>query len=147
MSYGDPSFPFAHIVFFSLADRSRVTRRRFIAACHEYLGKGHAGLTHFSVGARATEMQRDVSDLGFDVAMHMIFDSKASYEEYTQAPSHQAFITATAGMSTGRRVFDSYLIVHDEAGIPTEGMDAEESVAGARDDAEGGRTGEPSTRR
>ena len=108
MSSNEHSFPFAHIVFFTLTDRKETTRSRFIDACHRYLG-GHDGQTHFSVGARATEMKRPVSDQDFKIAMHMIFDGKSAYEAYTRHPNHDEFITATAGMSTTRRVFDSYL--------------------------------------
>ena len=109
MSSDGQNMPFAHMVFFTLADRSMTTRTRFVEACHRYLG-GHDGQTHFSVGTRATEMQRPVSDLGFNVAMHMVFSDKAAYEAYTRDPRHEEFITATAGLSTDRRVFDSYLI-------------------------------------
>lgn len=109
MSSDESNIPFAHMVFFTLTDRSMTTRTRFVEACHRYLA-GHDGQTHFSVGTRATEMQRPVNDLSFNVAMHMIFIDKEAYEAYTRDPRHEEFVTATAGLSTDRRVFDSYLI-------------------------------------
>jgi hypothetical protein len=54
-------------------------------------------------------MQRDVNALDFDVAMNMVFDRLGSYQAYLKDPRHDEFITASAGMSTGRKVYDSYL--------------------------------------
>jgi len=99
---------FAHMVFFQLMDLSEHAIDTFLDACVEYLS-GHPGQVHFSVGLRAVDIARDVSDTSFDVSMHIIFESKKKYDEYAASESHEAFITATAGMSTGRRVLDSYI--------------------------------------
>jgi hypothetical protein len=80
----------------------------FIEACVNYLS-GHPGQVHFSVGLRAVDIARDVSDVSFDVSMHIVFDSRASYNLYAASNQHEVFITETAGLSTGRRVFDSYI--------------------------------------
>jgi hypothetical protein len=101
-------FPFAHMVFFQLADRTPTMMTKYIEACEKYLS-GHPGQILFSVGPRDVEIQRDVSAVDFDIAMHMVFENRAVYDEYASDPRHEEFITATAGMSTGRRVFDSYL--------------------------------------
>jgi hypothetical protein len=39
----------------------------------------------------------------------MIFDSLASYDLYREHSRHLEFITVSAGMSTARKVYDSYL--------------------------------------
>ena len=100
--------PFAHMVYFKLMDIADPVVDEFIACCVKYLS-GHDGQVHFSVGLRAVDIQRDVSDSSFDVAMHMIFANRAKYDEYAKTERHDEFITATAGMSTGRRVLDSYI--------------------------------------
>lgn len=101
-------FPFAHMVFFQLADRNPALMSKYIDACKRYLS-GHAGQVLFAVGPRDIEIQRDVSALDFDVAMHIVFENRDAYDAYAADPRHEEFITETAGMSTGRRVFDSYL--------------------------------------
>ncbi len=76
--------------------------------CVEYLSE-HKGQVHFSLGARATEMVREVNNLVFDVAMNMIFESIEDYLNYQHDPRHLEFITMSAGMSSTRSVFDSYI--------------------------------------
>ncbi len=96
------------MVFFQLADRNPALMSKYIDACKRYLS-GHAGQVLFAVGPRDIEIQRDVSALDFDVAMHIVFENRDAYDAYAADPRHEEFITETAGMSTGRRVFDSYL--------------------------------------
>jgi hypothetical protein len=99
---------FAHMVFFELMDLSDHAIGTFLDACVTYLS-GHPGQVHFSVGLRAVDIARDVSDTGFDVAMHIIFEDRGKYDEYATSDNHEEFITVTAGMSPDRRVFDSYI--------------------------------------
>jgi len=99
---------FAHCTFFRLADTSDSVMRFFMEACKKHLS-GHEGMVHFSVGCRALSIRRDVSALDFDVAMHMIFSDYKSYQDYAASDRHQVFITETAGMSTGRIVYDSFI--------------------------------------
>ena len=98
----------AHMVFFSLADATEAMIKQYEGYCYQYLS-GHPGQVHFSVGARVVDIQRDVSASDFDVAMHIIFDSRKSYNAYAKSSRHEEFITQTAGLSNGRRVFDTYL--------------------------------------
>ena len=107
---------FAHIVFFQLLDLSDPGVDTFIDYCVKYLAN-HNGQIHFSVGLRAVDINRDVTDAAFDVAMHVIFENRAAYDAYAASQAHQDFITETAGMSTGRRVFDSY-VERAIAGLP-----------------------------
>jgi len=100
--------PFCHMVYFKMADRLPKTRARFIEYCQEHLS-GYAGQTYFSVGPRDVEMRRDVNARDFDVTMNMIFKSKKFYEEYANADRHKEFIFKTAGMSTARKVYDSFI--------------------------------------
>lgn len=111
----DHPYPFAHMTYFALADQSPKFVEDFVAYCKRYLG-GHPDQRHFSLATRALEINRDVSVLDFDVAMHMIFRTKSAYDDYLKDPRHDEFITVTAGMSTGRRVFDSY--IQEETNLP-----------------------------
>jgi hypothetical protein len=102
------STPLVHITYFRLVDRAPTTIRRFLSLCQKYLSK-HEGQTYFSLGLRATEMVRDVNVLTFDVAMNMIFADIDAYTKYQHNNRHVEFITQSAGMSSARSVFDSYL--------------------------------------
>lgn len=110
--------PFAHMFFFQLCDQSPELVARFIGLCKKYLG-GHPGQQHFSIGTRALEIHRDVSGTNFEVSVHMIFDDIDAFNSYSASPTHEAFITESAGMSPQRIVYDSYLmleILPDDAG-------------------------------
>lgn len=114
MKKPDSEQMFAHIVFFSLPDRSPSVCQRFIDACKKFLD-GHPGLIHFSLAKRDVEMTRPVVDQNFDFAMHMIFESKGAYEAYARHKRHEEFITVAGSISNHRRVFDSLLIAQDAA--------------------------------
>jgi hypothetical protein len=96
------------MVFFQLLDLSDPAVDVFLDNCVKFLS-GHDGQVHFSLGLRAIDIQRDVSDSAFDVAMHIVFENRGKYDDYAASQPHQDFITETAGMSTGRRVLDSYI--------------------------------------
>jgi hypothetical protein len=106
--YKSESRPFAHMFFFQLSDTSRELVDDFIELCRRYLS-GHPGQQHFSVGVRALEINRDVSGTNFEVSVHMIFENIAAFNDYSQSPEHEDFITQSAGMSPERIVYDSYL--------------------------------------
>jgi hypothetical protein len=105
----DHPFQFSHAIYFSLADRASTTVRAFTDACVKYLS-GHHGQLGFIMGTRALDQHRDVNVTDFDISLHMLFDSAASYQLYQSNGRHEEFITVTAGMSNARRVFDSYLL-------------------------------------
>jgi len=100
--------PFAHMFFFQLCDTSPELVTRFIELCRKYLGD-HPGQRHFSIGVRALEIHRDVSGTNFEVSVHMIFDDIDAFNSYSNSPTHEDFITESAGMSPERIVYDSYL--------------------------------------
>ena len=102
------SKPFAHMFFFQLSDTSPELVDRFVELCRKYLG-GHPGQRHFSIGIRALEINRDVSGKNFEVSVHMIFDNIGAFNDYSASPTHEEFITESAGMSPERIVYDSYL--------------------------------------
>lgn len=95
--------------FFQLSDTSSELIDSFVELCRKYLG-GHPGQRYFSIGIRALEINRDVSRKNFEVSVHMIFDNIDVFNDYSASPIHEEFITASAGMSPERIVYDSYLI-------------------------------------
>ena len=108
LHYKGTNGPFAHMFFFELADTDQRFMDHFISLCTRYLG-GHPSQRHFSVGVRALEVNRNVSATAFEVSVHMIFESKKAYDEYSTDPKHEKFISESAGMSPNRIVYDSYL--------------------------------------
>jgi hypothetical protein len=100
--------PLAHIVFFTLAERTPENRAKLVANCKKYLDK-HEGLTHFSVGVNAPEYDREVNDRDYDVAIHLVFATAKDQNAYQTAPRHLEFIKESKSLWSKVRVFDSYI--------------------------------------
>ena len=98
----------AHDVYFSLKDNSPQAKEKLIVACKKYL-TDHPGTAWFAVGPLADEMKRDVNDRDFDVALHLVFKSKAAHNQYSKAERHMKFIEENKENWKKVRVFDSYL--------------------------------------
>lgn len=96
----------SHDVYFSLNDASPAAREALVAACKKYL-TGHPGVVAFSAGVLASELDRPVNDRDFDVALHMVFDGRASHDKYQDAPRHKQFIEENQKNWKKVRVFDS----------------------------------------
>ncbi len=97
----------AHIVFFALHESTPANRQKLVAACHRYL-TGHPGEVSFSVGTVA-DLARDVNDRDFDVALHVVFESRAAHDAYQTAARHLKFIEENKADWKKVRVFDSNL--------------------------------------
>jgi len=104
----EPGPELAHMVFFELEDASEAQVAKLVAACRKHLS-GHPGTLYFSVGTRAKEHVRDVNQKDFDVALHLVFESKAAHDAYQTAPRHLRFIEENRANWKSVRVFDSYL--------------------------------------
>ncbi|HEX4000455.1 MAG TPA: Dabb family protein [Pirellulales bacterium] len=98
----------AHIVFFALKDSSAAARQQLADACQRYL-TGHPGEVSFSVGTPA-DLARDVNDRDFDVALHIVFETRAAHDAYQTAPRHLKFIDECKANWKKVRVFDSNLV-------------------------------------
>ena len=79
----------AHIVFFTLKDNSAEKRRALVDACRHYLD-GHDGTEFFGVGTRTPDLQREVNDQTFDVALHVIFSSREAHDALSDSRSAPA---------------------------------------------------------
>jgi hypothetical protein len=98
----------AHNVYFSLNDNSDAAKDRLIAACKKYLS-GHPGTVFFAAGGLAKELDRPVNDRDFDVALHVIFESKDAHDRYQKDARHLKFIEENTSNWKKVRVFDSYV--------------------------------------
>ena len=96
----------AHNVYFTLEDRSDEAIDKLVAACHQYL-KEHPGVCFFAAGKLEPELARPVNDRDFDVALHVVFDSRASHDTYQDAEAHHQFIEENKSNWAKVRVFDS----------------------------------------
>jgi len=96
----------AHNVFFQLEDSSEPAVEKLIADCKRYLAP-HEGIVFFACGSLAKELNRDVNDRDFDVALHIVFRTKADHDAYQSTPGHQQFIEANKENWKQVRVFDS----------------------------------------
>jgi hypothetical protein len=99
--------PLAHIVFFALKEPTPVNQRKLLAACHRHL-TGHPGEISFSVGTLAN-LAREVNDRDFDVALHIVFETRAAHDAYQTSARHQKFIDENKADWKKVRVFDSNL--------------------------------------
>ena len=50
-----------------------------------------------------------MNDRAFDVALHVVFEDKASHDVYQTAPRHEAFIEECKSNWKQVRVFDAYV--------------------------------------
>ena len=96
----------AHMVYFTLLDPSEENKQRMLAACHKYL-TGHPGVVFYGAGTCATCYDRPVNDRGFDIALQVVFDSRASHDAYQTAPRHLQFIEENKPLWKQVRVFDA----------------------------------------
>lgn len=98
----------AHSVYFALKDPSAQARQRLLDACQKHL-TGHAGTVFFAVGTRAEELAWSVSDLTFDVALHLVFVNKAAHDAYQDSPRHAEFLDTCEPLWKDLRVCDAYV--------------------------------------
>lgn len=98
----------AHMVYFTLKDATDGSRQALVDSCHKFL-TAHTGAVYFSAGTRAPDFQRPVNDGEFDVALHVVFESREAHDSYQESPRHQEFIAANKDNWKQVRVFDSYV--------------------------------------
>jgi hypothetical protein len=96
----------AHNVYFSLKDRSPASIKTLVDACKTYL-TSHPGVVFFACGTLQPELNRPVNDHDFDVALHVVFESKAAHDAYQDAPRHHKFVETNRDNWAKVRVFDS----------------------------------------
>jgi hypothetical protein len=96
----------AHNVYFTLKDSSETAKHKLLADCKKFL-TNHPGTVFFACGTLEEGLDRPVNDREFDVALHVIFDSRASHDAYQDAPRHHQFVEENRPNWAKVRVFDS----------------------------------------
>lgn len=96
----------AHNVYFALKDDSAQSKQKLVDACKKYLTK-HPGELFFAAGTRAENLNREVNDRDFDVALHIVFEDQAAHDKYQDDKRHQQFIAENKDNWKKVRVFDS----------------------------------------
>ena len=96
----------AHMVYFSLKDNSAANKQKLVEACKKHL-TNHPGEVFFAAGTRAEDLEREVNDRDFDVALHIVFQDKAAHDKYQDDKRHKAFIEENKDNWKKVRVFDS----------------------------------------
>jgi hypothetical protein len=95
----------AHNVYFSLNENSAEAKKKLVDACKKYLSK-HPGEVFFAAGTRAEDLERPVNDRDFDVALLIVFTTKADQDKYQEAERHKQFIAENKDTWKKVRVFD-----------------------------------------
>jgi len=103
-----PEPQLAHMVFFTLKDHTPAAREAFVASCRKYL-TGHEGAVFFAVGTIAEDVVEGPSVRDFDVALHVVFESKEAEAAYLKHPRHTQFVEENKASFAKVRVFDSYV--------------------------------------
>lgn len=98
----------AHMVFFTLKEDTPANRVALIEACNQHLSD-HEGTVYFSAGAIADDLDREVNDKSFDVALHIVFENRQAHDTYQTHPRHLLFIEENKNAWSNVRVFDSNL--------------------------------------
>lgn len=97
-----------HMVFFQLSDNSSQAKAKLVEACNKHL-TGHEGTAYYSAGTRAEEFTREVNDMEYDVALHLVFKNKAAHDKYQDHARHKQFIDENRANWKKVRVFDSHV--------------------------------------
>jgi hypothetical protein len=95
-----------HDVYFTLKDRSPQAVQALIDACKKYLTV-QQGIVFFCCGKLEPELKREVNDLDFDVALHVVFQDRAAHDAYQTDATHNQFIAEMKHNWAKVRVFDS----------------------------------------
>ncbi|MBC8350697.1 MAG: Dabb family protein [Planctomycetes bacterium] len=97
-----------HMVYFTLKDNSEEASRRLIDSCKEHLS-GHPGTVLFAAGTRVPDLDREVNDKEFHVALQLVFENREAQDNYQVHQRHETFIETNRDSWAKVRVFDSDL--------------------------------------
>ena len=95
-----------HMVYFQLKDNSAEAKKKLVEACHKYL-KGHDDVVYYSAGPRAEDIDSPVNAKDWDVALHLVFKTKAAFDKYAKHERHLKFIEENKENWKGVKVYDA----------------------------------------
>lgn len=97
-----------HMVYFTLKDRSPQAVAKLVEDCRKYLS-GHPGTVFFAAGTLVEDLARPVNQRDWDVALQLVFESRAAHDAYQQHPRHLTFIEENKANWERVRVYDADL--------------------------------------
>ncbi len=97
-----------HNVYFTLNDASPSARKKLVQDCYKYLAN-EDGIVFFAAGQLADQHDRDVNVRDWDVALHVVFETKQHHDKYQDAPDHHKFIEENKQNWKTVRVLDSFI--------------------------------------
>lgn len=97
----------AHNVFFALKDNSEAAKKAMVAESHTYLAP-IPGTVFYAAGV-VSDVEREVVDRDYDVALHVVFKNKAAMEKYLVHPRHLEYVKKHRPNWKKVRVFDSFV--------------------------------------
>ncbi len=95
-----------HSVFFTLADPSQDNIKSLIDDCYQYLSSAE-GIVSLHAGPRIADLDREVNDQDFHVALIVIFENRATHDAYQTLPDHLTFIERNKANWAQVRIFDA----------------------------------------
>jgi heme-degrading monooxygenase HmoA len=95
-----------HSVFFTLADSSDEKIQQLVDDCYKYLATAD-GLVSLHAGARIADLDREVNDDEFHVALITVFESREAHDAYQTVEDHKTFIERNKDNWEKVRVFDA----------------------------------------
>ena len=95
-----------HSVFFTLKDSSEEKIQQLVDDCYNFLSSAD-GVVSLHAGARIVDMDREVNDDQFHVALIVILESREAHDVYQDMPNHVTFIERNKENWAGVRVFDA----------------------------------------
>jgi hypothetical protein len=95
-----------HHVYFTLKDRTPENADQLVAACNKYLTV-QPGIVSYFCGKLDATLTREVNDLEWDVALHLVFTDRTAHDAYQDDPIHNQFIAEQKPYWAKVRVFDA----------------------------------------
>ncbi len=95
----------AHNVYFRLHDASPAALEALLQSCHHHLS-GHLGEVFYASGTLDAELDREVNDQDWDVALVVVFRDRQAHDTYQTSDRHLAFIAENKANFKVIRVFD-----------------------------------------
>lgn len=96
----------AHMVYFTLKDPTDDRINGLVASCKEHLS-GHPGTAFFAAGTLTPDLDRNVNQRDFHVALQLVFESREAHDTYQVSDRHIAFIEANKDDWAQVRVYDA----------------------------------------
>jgi hypothetical protein len=95
-----------HNVYFSLKEDSAKAKADMVSACKKHLSK-HSGEVFFAAGPLAEERKLKSNDRDFDVALVIVFKTKADLDAFDKSERHRQFVKENRENWKKVRVFDA----------------------------------------